>query len=445
MSEMEERVRRATSARQAVENRRAEAAARHSAILRQVEAARERLGKHFIDAAFFSRDHSEKQKTAPWMTSEVQRIRDDVFVAAMALHRAFIDAAAKPLRNNLGALMSSLGGRVLPTAEKRALIVDLWASLFLVVPLISTTFASVERMLGDLPPESLGWLFVDEAGQALPQSAVGALMRCSRAVVVGDPAQIEPIVILPETLTSAICRYFGVDPDRFNAPNASVQTLADAATPYFTEFQGKQGSRTVGVPLLVHRRCAEPMFGISNAIAYDRLMVNAKPEASSRAGDVLGPSCWLDVRGGSSEKWCPGEGEALLGLLRRMAENEIYPELYIVTPFVIVAENLRRLVAKGDVLSGWTNDPWRWSAERIGTVHTVQGREAEVVILVLGAPAPHQVGARNWAGRQPNLLNVAVTRAKERLYVIGNRSLWKEAGVFRDLDARLPQCHGWKM
>ena len=51
--------------------------------------------------------------------------------------------------------------------------------------------------------------------------------------------------------------------------------------------------------------------------------------------------------------------------------------------------------------------------ERVGTIHTVQGREAEAVIFVLGAPNADQTGARAWAGKEPNLLNVAVTRAKE--------------------------------
>jgi superfamily I DNA and/or RNA helicase len=68
-----------------------------------------------------------------------------------------------------------------------------------------------------------------------------------------------------------------------------------------------------------------------------------------------------------------------------------------------------------------------------------QGREEEAVIFVLGAPDPRQQGARDWAGRHPNLLNVAVTRAKERLYVFGNRKLWRSAGCFRVLDQRLPQ------
>lgn len=78
-----------------------------------------------------------------------------------------------------------------------------------------------------------------------------------------------------------------------------------------------------------------------------------------------------------------------------------------------------------------------WVRNRVGTIHTVQGREAEAVIFVLGAPNADQMGARGWAGKTPNLLNVAVTRAKEVVYVVGNRSLWKSAGVFSDLDTQV--------
>jgi hypothetical protein len=105
--------------------------------------------------------------------------------------------------------------------------------------------------------------------------------------VVGDPTQIEPVVVLPDRLTEAVCAQFGVDPVVFNAPGASVQTL-DSATAYYGTFETKFGS--IGIPLLVHRRCAEPMFSISNAIAYENLMVQAKAGKPSAIRDVLGPS-----------------------------------------------------------------------------------------------------------------------------------------------------------
>ena len=180
------------------------------------------------------------------------------------------------------------------------------------------------------------------------------------------------------------------------------------------------------------------MFSISNAIAYSDMMVSAKSPKSSNIRDLLGPSRWIHVDGGGEDKWCPEEGNEVLSLLRQMAQANVKPDLYIITPFVIVVDRIRQTVRESGVLKDWVDqDNWRWTSERIGTVHTVQGREAEAVILVLGAPYPAQTGARNWAGGRPNLLNVAVTRAKEVIYVIGNRQLWREAGLFRELDKRL--------
>ena len=40
----------------------------------------------------------------------------------------------------------------------------------------------------------LGTLVIDEAGQASPQMALGAMFRCRKCIVVGDPKQIEPVV-----------------------------------------------------------------------------------------------------------------------------------------------------------------------------------------------------------------------------------------------------------
>ncbi|WP_427926330.1 AAA domain-containing protein [Xanthomonas citri] len=72
-----------------------------------------------------------------------------------------------------------------------------------------------------------------------------------------------------------------------------------------------------------------------------------------------------------------------------------------------------------------------------GTIHTMQGKEASVVIIVLGGNTVGS-GARNWAVSEPNLLNVAATRAKRRLYVIGDRNDWKHRPLFCDVMDLLP-------
>jgi hypothetical protein len=334
--------------------------------------------------------------------------------------------------------MMALSGKDFSDDKKRALLPDLWSSLFLVIPCVSTTFASVGRMMGDLPAQSLGYLIVDEAGQALPQAAIGALMRTKKAIVVGDPVQIEPVVSLPDSLTRSICGEFLVEADRYNAPVASVQTLTDMTSAYTAEFTSASGVRSVGVPLLVHRRCADPMFSVSNCIGYGNQMVQAKVPSNSFIRDVFGPSNWFNVSGPAQDKWCPKEGEWVLQMLTQLKKAGIKPDLYIVSPFVIVADNLRLMLRNSGLLYNWVDNPETWTSERVGTVHTVQGREAEAVIFVLGAPLLSQNGARTWAGFSPNLLNVAVTRAKEVIYVVGNRELWKNSSVFRELHARLP-------
>jgi superfamily I DNA and/or RNA helicase len=360
-----------------------------------------------------------------------------LFEAAILLHRAFIDAAANVLRQNLSIFVEAFGTRPLGTPQKDALIKDLWASFFLVVPVVSTTFASVNRMFSKLPPETLGWLLIDEAGQAVPQAAIGAIMRAKRSVVVGDPLQIEPVVTMPNTLTEEICAYFGIDPLKYNAPEASVQTVADAASKYCARFNIGSGFRDVGAPLLVHRRCDSPMFDISNEIAYSNLMVQAKKPSSKQT--VLGPSSWIDVVGKPGpDKWCADEAVVLLKMLEKLKASGEKPDFYVVTPFVVVQDNLRQEILKSGVLQGWTDNPNAWVWEHVGTVHTVQGREADTVFFVLGAQASSQKGARAWAGGKPNLVNVAITRSKRSLYVIGNRSLWSSAGVFSALDRYLP-------
>ena len=70
-------------------------------------------------------------------------------------------------------------------------------------------------------------------------------------------------------------------------------------------------------------------------------------------------------------------------------------------------------------------------------MHTMQGREADVVILVLGTH-PDRSGPRTWAAATPNLLNVAVSRARRRLYVIGNRQVWRTVKYFDTLAESLP-------
>jgi hypothetical protein len=399
---------------------------------------RTRLGGRIIDEEKFQEGHVSWNQSTPWVTEALNAKRENLFIAALALHRAFIDVAASKILHNLGALQVSSTG-MQKNEERRRLLGDLWSTLFLVVPVLSTTFASVERMLGDMPPDTLGWLLIDEAGQATPQAAMGAILRAKRTVAVGDPLQIQPVVSLPERLNADICDFFKVNELDWTAPAASTQTLTDRASHYQSSFEAVAGERRVGLPLLVHRRCQNPMFTISNKIAYAGQMVQVVGPGKLDVEAVLGASTWIDVEGEADSKWSPAEGRAVIDLLTRLASATGNPDIFVISPFrIVVHEMARSLGSRPDLLRMLSRDSTQWLKDHVGTIHTFQGGEADTVILLLGAPAESQNGAREWATGTPNILNVAVSRARQNLYVVGSWKAWSSVGLAGHMSSEFP-------
>lgn len=249
---------------------------------------------------------------------------------------------------------------------------------------------------------------------------------------VGDPLQIEPVFPLPATLIEGISKHMGVEPYQWMAPSASVQTLSDNTNYYGTTISRDLSEIRIGTPLLVHRRCEDPMFNISNRMAYNGLMVHATDAKSSDVTSFFGAQTkWFNIEGSAQEKWCPEEGEHVADmLLRSFEEFGTATDIFVISPFRMVADQMSmRMSQETERLAAYgIEDPSLWIRDNIGTVHTFQGKEAQAVILLLGAPSPMQNGARNWVTSNVNLLNVAVSRAKQNFYVVGNQKLWCDLG-----------------
>lgn len=100
--------------------------------------------------------------------------------------------------------------------------------------------------------------------------------------------------------------------------------------------------------------------------------------------------------------------------------DEDKPDIfYVISLFKRVASELAKELRK----IGFTRYN-KGKATNIGTIHTFQGKEAPIVFMVLGADKDI-AGAASWAVQEPNMMNVAATRAKKEFYVIGDLSLYK--------------------
>ncbi|WP_188489613.1 DEAD/DEAH box helicase [Stenotrophomonas maltophilia] len=407
----------------------------------QLERLKAEFGTASHPATAAELENQDWQIKGVWNSEQLNEQRANLFVAALQLHQAWLHEVVQTgggFAQNIIALCHLLGGKRLQEPRDALAI---WQSLFMIVPVVSSTFASVARQFRHLGPDSIGWLFIDEAGQAVPQAAVGALLRSRRAIVVGDPLQIEPVFTVPVKLlqalgqTSALPADMNVSPDK-----TSVQVLADEANPLGARMESGGEPLWIGSPLRVHRRCVEPMFSIANTIAYEGKMIFSNPWEPSAArppADSLdiGGSAWVHAPGRTSDKQVvPCQIDLVRQALAVLYHSTgTLPPVYIISPFKRIKNALLARLRNQDAWLGADAPPGTqaprttelrtWCRERVGTVHTFQGKEESIVWMVLGCDTD-TVGAAHWASSKPNLLNVAVTRAQHRCFLIGDTALW---------------------
>ncbi|EPA99500.1 ATP-binding protein [Pseudomonas sp. G5(2012)] len=366
---------------------------------------------------------AEIELAEPWIVPGWRRARARVFIEALRLHKTFFELEPKRVRSNLNFVTSMLQGTRYGGVSQDA-IRSAWATLFMVVPVLSSTFASFARTFSTLGAGEIGWLLVDEAGQATPQAAVGALWRSRRSVMVGDPLQLKPILSVSDAALEHMRQPFKVDA-RWIPSGLSAQSVADQGIAVGRMLGPADMKSWVGLPLVVHRRCDRPMFELANRIAYDGAMVygTSTPSPEKETTATL-PTGWIDVCGPSSGNWVKAEGLALKSLLAKLAQEGVQAkDISVITPFQDVRNQLRVMLRQPMVF---------------GTIHTMQGKESSVVVLVLGGNSASP-GAREWAVSEPNLVNVAATRAKRRLYVIGDRADWSKRPIFCEVMDLLPK------
>lgn len=303
-------------------------------------------------------------------------------------------------------------------------------NISLVYPVMTSTLASSMSLFFSHKMDIYDFLIVDEAGMITPNLLFPLICRSKRAMVVGDPKQLEPIVTLDEKgkeeykekdwkyietqETKKYIEYQKYSPTMSNA----YHRAAKCQTVEFDDIGD-------GIELDEHRRCLSDIAKIFIDIAkYDKLKIETtnlklKDKHYIPYNNLGNKSLhYFDVQIDSmKDNVNTKEIEEIDKVLNFIEESgfDLQNDVGIITPY---RNQASKLISRFKMRINHTR-----KLEKIGTVHKFQGAEFPIVIF---SPVVGTNDSINFINSKPNMLNVAVSRAKFVFMVVGNIELLKK-------------------
>lgn len=294
-------------------------------------------------------------------------------------------------------------------------------------PAMAVTNLSVRHAL-PLSAGAVDVVIIDEASQCDIASAIPLLYRAKRAVIVGDPNQLTHISLLHRADDQQLQRQIGLtstDDQRFLYSINSLFELARSVVGTGAKF----------VHLLEHYRSRAEIIGFSNKRFYGgKLSVWTDYRRLRGAGhpDAL---VWHDVVGevvrpSAGSAYNLDEAKAIVELIEEIigrisAHGDDYSvSLGVVTPFREQANKIRDLVEqKIDAAQ------LRKLDFTVDTAHKYQGDERDIMIFSPVVSRKIQQRSLGFLGNTVNLFNVAITRARAELHIVGDRVACAQSGI----------------
>ncbi|WP_341525879.1 AAA domain-containing protein [Nostoc sp. UHCC 0302] len=288
-------------------------------------------------------------------------------------------------------------------------------------PVITSTLLSIRNILPWIE-ECVDRTIVDEAGMIDLHKAFPLLVRSRKAIIVGDPLQIEPVITLSNQRrdnyrqTAFLDRGLSeIDYHRYSPEeeyNATTYHRAAGAS-------GEDNNQGEGICLIEHYRCQPSIVEYCKTIANYQLEVKTTPVTSLLNSHLVA----YHVEGNISRNVNEEEILAVSDVIQHLQkQGYLLQDIGIISPFNLHASALReRLTQKFLGLD----------SKSVGTIHTFQGSEKKVIIL-----STKVCGIQdnvNWINKRPNLLNVAVSRAKELFILVGNLHRLEKGKLTRQL------------
>ncbi|OQB20467.1 MAG: RecBCD enzyme subunit RecD [Firmicutes bacterium ADurb.Bin182] len=256
------------------------------------------------------------------------------------------------------------------------------------------------------------YVIIDEASQCDIASILPLLYRAKRAVIIGDPKQLSHISQLSRQQDLALLQKYNVQPAWSYSTN-SLYALA----------AGKVEPEDI-VQLKDHFRSCADIIEFSNEVFYDGSLRTATKYTGLKTPEGEKPGIrWINVSGkiirpSTGSAYNDEEAVAVVKELKRLVNAGYAGSIGVTTPFRLQAERIKSALENTEPR---LYDILLRDHEFIAdTVHKFQGDERDLMIFssVVTQGTPNStLGFLNSTG---NLFNVAITRARAVLVVIGD-------------------------
>ena len=265
----------------------------------------------------------------------------------------------------------------------------------------ATLLSGIQRFFGETPPDVI---IMDEASQADLSLSLLALEKAPLFILVGDPYQLPPILKFGsrEVLTSLFEMILDTFPQQFRTMLAIQYRSNEKIMEYssINIYQKKAGQK-----LLSHESVANALLPSVPTNSYDdAFRPFLLPEH---------PVVWMDTVHLPEHEWenvltHPSaynleEAALVTALVEELRQRYKAEQIGVICPFRAQANLLNKEFSRRRI--------------DIKTVDSFQGREKDIIIFDLVGNVP---GVKSAVYKDERRLNVALTRARRKLIIVGS-------------------------
>jgi len=255
-------------------------------------------------------------------------------------------------------------------------------------PIVFSTNVSSDRLgTGDF---MFDLVIMDEAGQCDIAHSLIPIARGKSLLLVGDEDQLKPVVTLDGSINARLRDKYAIG-DGYDYISQSILSSM------------KEADRvSQRVLLRKHFRCGRKIIDYCNQYFYDKKLLFSP---TLLPGDVSLRSVDNSTKSDISNVCF----EEAYGIVDYIKKSRIH-DAVIITPFVNQAHFLNSALQKAGITD-----------IKAQTIHSVQGDEKSTVIISCAISRRSAERTVKWLDSHKEIANVAVSRAKDRLIVFGDK------------------------